>query len=62
MPYAMRLSGWMGLMALAVAGALFCTSGWLIVLGFERISSGPKSFARLGTPDMLCRRRLAAAV
>lgn len=48
MPYAMRLSGWMGLAALTLASALFCTSGFLIVLGFERVSAGPKTFARLG--------------
>mmetsp|Transcript_13585 Transcript_13585/g.41061 ORF Transcript_13585/g.41061 Transcript_13585/m.41061 type:complete len:381 (+) Transcript_13585:378-1520(+) len=49
MPYAMRLSGWMGLVALTLASALFCTSGFLIVLGFERVSAGPKTFARLGS-------------
>lgn len=63
MPYAMCLSGWMGLAALALASALFCTSGWLIVLGFERVSPGPKSFARLGEVScvQLCTKSLQGA-
>lgn len=48
MPYAMRLSGWFGLIALAVAAAVFCASGKLIVKSFERLPDGPKSYARLG--------------
>lgn len=56
MPYAMRLSGWMGLVALTLASALFCTSGFLIVLGFERVSAGPKTFARLGGTGCLAKQ------
>ena len=37
MPYAMRLSGWAGLGALAVASALFCLSGRLLVGAFDQI-------------------------
>lgn len=48
MPYAMRLSGWSGLAALAIAAAVFCASGKLIVKSFERLPAGPKSYARLG--------------
>lgn len=48
MPYAMKLSGWSGLASLAMAAMLFCFSGKLIVRSFERLSDGPKSYARLG--------------
>lgn len=48
MPYAMRLSGWSGLATLAIAAAVFCASGKLIVKSFERLPDGPKSYARLG--------------
>ena len=37
MPYAMRLSGWAALGALAVASALFCLSGRLLVGAFDQI-------------------------
>lgn len=49
MPYAMRLSGWLGLSALVLAAALFCLSGKLIVRGFDRIPHGrPHSYSQLG--------------
>ena len=49
MPYAMRLSGWLGLGALVLAAALFCLSGKLIVRGFDRIPHGrPHSYSQLG--------------
>jgi amino acid permease len=49
MPYAMRLSGWLGLGALVLAAALFCLSGKLIVRGFDRIPPGrPHSYSQLG--------------
>ena len=50
MPYAMRLSGWVGLAGLLLAAALFCVSGKLIVRGFDRIPTGiVQSYAQLGT-------------
>ena len=37
MPYAMRQGGWLGLAALAIATALFCLSGKLIVRNFDKM-------------------------
>lgn len=37
MPYAMRLSGWLGLAALAALTCLFCLSGKLIVHAFDKM-------------------------
>lgn len=37
MPYAMRQGGWLGLAALAVATAVFCLSGKLIVRNFDKM-------------------------
>lgn len=48
-PYAMRLSGWSGLAALAAITALFCLSGKLIVAGFESIPAHvPRTYPNLG--------------
>ena len=49
-PYAMRLSGWAGLPALAGATCLFCLSGKLIVAGFKKIPADmPQTYPALGT-------------
>lgn len=46
----MRLSGWVGLAALAAITALFCLSGKLIVAGFEKIPAHvPRTYPELGT-------------
>ena len=37
MPYAMRLSGWLGLAAMAALTCLFCMSGKLIVQAFDKM-------------------------
>jgi hypothetical protein len=37
MPFAMRQSGWLGMLALAIATAVFCVSGKLIVRNFEKM-------------------------
>ena len=37
MPYAMRLSGWLGLAAMAALTCLFCLSGKLIVHAFDKM-------------------------
>ena len=37
MPYAMRLSGWLGLAAMATLTCLFCLSGKLIVHAFDKM-------------------------
>ena len=48
-PYAMRLSGWAGLLALASATSLFCLSGKLIVAGFKKIPANmPQTYPALG--------------
>jgi len=50
-PYAMRLSGWAGLLALAGATCLFCLSGKLIVAGFKKIPANmPQTYPALGMP------------
>ena len=49
MPYAMRLSGWSGMGALAAALALFCASAHLLVGGLEMLPEGvPRSYPSLG--------------
>ena len=49
MPYAMRLSGWAGLAALAASLALFNASAHLLVAGLERLPAGvPRSYPSLG--------------
>ncbi|KAK9806857.1 hypothetical protein WJX72_005136 [[Myrmecia] bisecta] len=49
MPYAMRLSGGVGLLALAATTALFCLSGKLIVHAFDRLpDSAPHTYPALG--------------
>lgn len=49
MPYAMRLSGWSGLAALAGALSLFCASAHLLVGGLEMLPAGvPRSYPSLG--------------
>ena len=67
-PYAMRLSGWAGLLALAVSTCLFCLSGKLIVAGFKKIPTDmPQTYPALGNAwlsyrywasAMLCSARL----
>ena len=48
-PYAMRLSGWAGLLSLAGATCLFCLSGKLIVAGFNKIPADmPQTYPALG--------------
>ena len=37
MPFAMRQGGWLGMGALAVATAVFCLSGKLIVRNFDKL-------------------------
>ncbi len=37
MPYAMRQGGWLGMGALAIATAVFCLSGKLIVRNFDKL-------------------------
>ena len=37
MPFAMGQSGWIGMLALAIATAVFCISGKLIVRNFEKM-------------------------
>ena len=37
MPFAMKQGGWVGMAALAVATAVFCLSGKLIVRNFEKM-------------------------
>ena len=37
MPYAMRLSGWLGLAAMAAMTCLFCLSGKLLVQAFDKM-------------------------
>ncbi|CAK0784981.1 hypothetical protein CVIRNUC_008186 [Coccomyxa viridis] len=37
MPFAMRQGGWVGMLALAIATAVFCISGKLIVRNFEKM-------------------------
>ena len=39
-PYAMRLSGWLGLVALAATTALFCLSGKLLIHAFDKLPPG----------------------
>ena len=39
MPFAMRQGGWVGMLALAIATAVFCISGKLIVRNFEKMPS-----------------------
>lgn len=37
MPFAMRQGGWLGLLTLGIATAVFCLSGKLIVRNFEKL-------------------------
>lgn len=49
MPYAMVLSGWLGLLALAALTGLFCLSGKLIVQAFDKMPSHQlQSYPALG--------------
>lgn len=49
MPYAMKLSGWLGLVGLAALTALFCLSGKLIVRAFDKMPSHqPHTYPALG--------------
>lgn len=49
MPYAMRLSGWFGLAALAALTCTFCLSGKLIVHAFEKMPlHRPHTYPALG--------------
>lgn len=49
MPYAMKLSGWLGLLAMAALTALFCLSGKLIVRAFDKMPSHqPHTYPALG--------------
>ena len=49
MPYAMRLSGWCGLLALATFTGLFCLSGKLLVRAFDKMPlHRPHTYPALG--------------
>lgn len=49
MPYAMRLSGWLGILALAALTCLFCLSGKLIVHAFDKMPlHRPHTYPALG--------------
>lgn len=51
MPFAMRQSGWMGMLALAIATAVFCVSGKLIVCNFEKMPPDvAHTYPALGAP------------
>ncbi len=51
MPYAMRLSGWLGIPALAALTCLFCLSGKLIVHAFDKMPlHRPHTYPALGEP------------
>lgn len=51
MPFAMRQSGWMGMFALAIATAVFCVSGKLIVCNFEKMPPDvAHTYPALGAP------------
>ena len=59
MPYAMKLSGWLGLLALAALTSLFCLSGKLIVRAFDKMPSHqPHTYPALGE-DYICRMECA---
>ena len=49
MPFAMRQGGWVGMLALAIATAVFCISGKLIVRNFEKMPPDvPHTYPALG--------------
>lgn len=50
MPFALALSGWLGLLALAGTTGLFCFSGKLLIRAFEKVdSNSPQTYPALGT-------------
>ena len=53
MPYAMRMSGWLGLMALGAATATFCLSAKLLIRAFQSLPPGmPHTYANLGLSSL----------
>ncbi len=51
MPYAMRLSGWLGLLALMASTAVFCISAKLLIRAFQTLPAGMiHSYPNLGEP------------
>lgn len=51
MPFAMRQGGWLGLLALGIATAVFCLSGKLIVRNFEKLPQNDShTYPALGEP------------
>lgn len=49
MPYAMRLAGWLGLLSLGAATAVFCLSAKLLIRAFQSLPAHtPHSYANLG--------------
>ena len=56
MPYAMRLSGWFGLLALLASTAVFCTSAKLLIRAFQTLPAGIlHSYPNLGTSSCIVR-------
>ena len=54
MPYAMSQSGWLGMVALGIATAVFCISGKLIVRNFEKMPADvAHTYPALGMPPFL---------
>lgn len=54
MPYAMSQSGWLGMLALGIATAVFCISGKLIVRNFEKMPADvAHTYPALGMPLLL---------
>ncbi len=54
MPYAMSQSGWLGMVALGIATAVFCISGKLIVRNFEKMPADvAHTYPALGMPLLL---------
>ena len=60
MPFAMGQSGWFGMLALAIATAVFCISGKLIVRNFEKMPADvAHTYPALGmlpVPHIFCTR------
>lgn len=49
MPYAMRLSGWLGIASLGLITATFCLSAKLLIRSFQTLPPGiPHTYANLG--------------
>jgi vesicular inhibitory amino acid transporter len=53
MPYAMRLAGWFGLLALMASTAIFCVSAKLLIQAFQTLPAGMlHSYPNLGAPSL----------